>query len=69
MNIAFCLLVTTGQIILYMGTVTHSATFMIFGRFVFGLGGEALGVTLSILLVNWFKGNELSFSQVAALVQ
>lgn len=37
---------------------------MIFGRFVYGLGGEALSVTVGTLLVAWFKGNELSFSSV-----
>lgn len=64
MNIIFCVLVMLGQLLLYIGTSTNSIIWMISGRFVFGLGGEALGVTIGTLLVCWFKGKELSFSQV-----
>ncbi len=64
MNIVFCALVMLGQIFFYLGSAVNSASWMIFGRFVYGLGGEALSVTIGMLLVCWFQGNELSFSQV-----
>ena len=32
------------------------------GRFIFGLGGEAIGITANIILIKWFKGKELSFA-------
>ena len=34
----------------------------IFGRFVFGLGGENLSVTESTFIATWFKGKELSLA-------
>ena len=67
MNIMFCTLVMLGQVLLYIGVSANNPTWMIFGRFVFGLGGESLSVTIGILLVSWFKGKELSFSQVISM--
>lgn len=64
MNIVFCAFIMIGQMLLYIGATANNASWMIFGRFVFGLGGESLSVTIGILLVSWFKGKELSFSQV-----
>lgn len=37
---------------------------MIIGRFIFGLGGESLGISSSIISVVWFGGKELSFANV-----
>lgn len=38
---------------------------MIVGRFIFGIGGESINITISMIIVNWFKGSELSFAQVS----
>ena len=37
---------------------------MIAGRFVFGIGGESINITINMIIVSWFKGSELSFAQV-----
>lgn len=37
---------------------------MILGRFIFGLGGESLGIASSIIINKWFVGKELSFANV-----
>ena len=37
---------------------------MIFGRFIFGLGGESLFVTIAIYLKVWFLGAEIAFASV-----
>jgi len=42
---------------------------MILGRFIFGLGGESIGITCNVLLVNWFAGKELSLANVSARVR
>lgn len=38
------------------------------GRFMFGLGGESLGVASSIIINKWFVGKELSFANVNSLL-
>jgi hypothetical protein len=40
---------------------------MILGRFIFGLGGEAIGITANLILVKWFNGKELSFANSITL--
>jgi hypothetical protein len=35
---------------------------MVFGRFIFGLGGESIGITTNIIIYKWFGGKELSFA-------
>jgi len=37
---------------------------MILGRFIYGLGGESLGITSSVIVVVWFSGKDLSFTNV-----
>ena len=37
---------------------------MILGRFIYGLGGECLNITSSIIMIVWFGGKELSFASV-----
>jgi len=54
-----------GNFIAYLGTVVESVFFIFIGRLVAGFGGESLNVSMSSLLVVWFKGKELSFSQVS----
>jgi hypothetical protein len=40
---------------------------MVLGRLLFGLGGESLGITSSIVQIVWFSGNELSFASVSPI--
>ena len=35
---------------------------MMLGRFIFGLGGENMTVGRKMILLSWFKGQELSFA-------
>lgn len=49
---------------LYFGSSLGDLKYMILGRFVFGLGGESLGIATSIIINKWFVGKELSFANV-----
>ena len=35
---------------------------MIFGRLLFGLGGESLGISLNTMIIKWFKDSNLSLA-------
>lgn len=48
--------------IVYLGCHAGILKYMIFGRFLFGLGGESLGVTMQVIINKWFVGSELSFA-------
>ncbi|EGR34440.1 major facilitator superfamily protein, putative [Ichthyophthirius multifiliis] len=63
MTIIFLLFITIGQIIITCGINVKSLKIMILGRFIFGIGGESLGISINSLIVNWFQGNEVSFAQ------
>lgn len=66
--VIFACVVAIGQFIFAVST--HAAQgsegfgkfLMIFGRFIFGLGGENLAVTESAFIASWFKGKELSLA-------
>lgn len=53
--------------IVYIGLGSESPMTMLFGRFVYGLGGESLGLAINTLQILWFKGKELGLSQVTWL--
>jgi MFS family permease len=40
---------------------------MVFGRFLIGLGAEALGIAANIFILKWFQGKELSFANALNL--
>ncbi|EAR90770.2 MFS transporter (macronuclear) [Tetrahymena thermophila SB210] len=63
MTIVFVFFITLGQVIISMGMKFRSLELMIFGRFVFGIGGESVNICINTLIVNWFQGSELSFAQ------
>lgn len=52
---------------MYLGSLREELKLMVLGRFVFGLGGESIGITSSIILVKWFAGKELSFANALNL--
>jgi len=56
-----------GQLVFCAGVTLGNAYIAIFGRFFFGIGGESLNICMTTLIIKWFQGNELSFSQVFSL--
>jgi MFS family permease len=74
--IIFCGLVTVGQIVFSLGALVNTYWLMNVGRFIFGMGGESLGVAQNTYAVRWFHGRELnmvfglqlSFSRVGSTV-
>ena len=62
MTVVFTLFILLGQAIICVGSHQDSFHLMILGRFVFGIGGESLNITLSTLSIRWFEGDELSLS-------
>jgi MFS family permease len=55
----FVFLILLGQGIFTLGLVFKSWGIMLFGRVLFGLGGESLGVANGALLSEWFKGTNV----------
>ena len=55
-----CVLV--GQMIFAVGCSCKSIPVMLFGRIIFGLGGESLNTTQYAIIVQWFAMNELGFA-------
>ena len=72
--IIFCALIALGTAIVALSatlTFPHDSVYpfyiAIFGRFVFGLGGESLTVTQNTFVARWFSGAEVSFITTAAM--
>ena len=57
----FSLLILIGQIIVVIGLRNTNMIIMLIGRFIFGLGGENINTVQSIIIINWFNKNSLSF--------
>jgi len=58
----FTFIILVGQTLFMIGGYTKNYWFMILGRVIFGLGGECLGVSISTITTQWFKGKELNFA-------
>ncbi|KAH9106702.1 hypothetical protein AeMF1_017761 [Aphanomyces euteiches] len=58
----FASIITVGQIVFAIGCSTTQFNTMLFGRVIFGLGGESLGVAQSTLVASWFKNKELALA-------
>jgi nitrate/nitrite transporter NarK len=58
----FQLILTVGQLLFAMGAKSHSYEGMLFGRFIFGLGGDSMFVGMSAIVAQWFRGGEVSFA-------
>lgn len=67
MSLVFMFFIVLGQGTIILGTHLHDLYYMIFGRFLFGLGGESLGIASSIIINKWFVGQELSFANALNL--
>ncbi|KAG5461761.1 MAG: major facilitator superfamily domain-containing protein, partial [Olpidium bornovanus] len=62
MLVGFTLCVIVGQSMFAWGVSTRSFGLMVFGRLVFGLGGESLEVAQARVTTDWFRGRGLGFA-------
>jgi len=51
-----------GQLLFFYGNYSKNFTYLLFGRFIFGIGREVLGIATSTVEALWFRGKELSFA-------
>ena len=58
--ILFCSLILLGQILFCFGIQSKAYPLCVFGRFVFGLGGESLTVVQNTFVIRWFSGKYLA---------
>lgn len=56
----YAVFVVIGQLVFATGAYIDSFLLMVFGRFIFGVGGESLAVAQNNYAVVWFKGKELN---------
>eukprot|EP00939_MAST-03C_sp_MAST-3C-sp1_P004436 g4436.t1 len=61
-SIALSIVIMIGQILLTVGLMLESTTWMLIGRTFFGFGGEGLCVAQSAIIAHWFEGKELAFA-------
>lgn len=59
-SILYILVQTTGQIIFTMGALVNLYWVMIVGKFVYGIGDEAMLIPLNTYPVLWFKAEKLN---------
>ena len=50
-----------GQMFFALGCSVKSIEMMLFGRVLFGLGGEVINIAQNCIILKWFKKSELSF--------
>ena len=58
----FSILIILGMGITTVGAARSDFVLMLFGRFIFALGGDTIIITKSALIAKWFIGKELSFA-------
>lgn len=58
----FGLFVLIGNFIQTFACISKNMSVYIFGRFIFGVGAETLGVCGNTIVSRWFKGSELAFA-------
>ena len=61
MYMVFGICIMLGQFIFAMGCRTNSMNTMLFGRTIFGLGGECINICQSAMIIKWFYKSEMSF--------
>lgn len=59
-NLVFAFLITLGQLFFALGASLRLYPLSLFGRAVFGLGGECLNVSQFNTVLHWFPSNQLS---------
>lgn len=58
----FSLLLTIGQILIFLGGITTTFPLFLVGRVLFGIGSESLNVTQTTIIAHWFEGSGVSFA-------
>jgi MFS family permease len=56
------LCVCVGQLLFTIGVIENWVGMMMFGRLVFGIGGESIGVAQTRITTEWFRGRQLAFA-------
>lgn len=64
MTVILSCILAFGQVLQGLSISLKSVSLMVTGRFIFGLGGETLNITVMTILYRWFNGAELAFAQV-----
>jgi MFS family permease len=54
---------------MWVGMKTESVYSLMFGRLVYGLGGESVYIALGAVLAAWFRGKEISFANVHLTIE
>lgn len=62
------LILVIGQFLFATGYASSSIIVMLIGRSIFGLAGEIIGICQNVMIVKWFKPNELTFPFSIVLV-
>lgn len=62
MFLVFGISVLIGQLIFSIGCSIKNIPLMLFGRIIFGLGGESLNTTQYAIIVEWFAANQVAFA-------
>lgn len=62
MLLAFSAAILMGQLVFATGCSLSNFEMMLFGRVVFGIGGESLGVAQGTLVASWFENSELALA-------
>jgi len=60
MIIILTVILTAGQFLFAFAAATLNTNLMLLARFVYGIGGESVGVALLVLIGKWFRGKEMS---------
>ena len=60
MYVIFNMCIIFGQFMFVIGSQMKSITLMIFGRIVFGIGGESINICQTAMIVKWFYKNSIS---------
>ena len=58
----FSLLLTIGQLLIFLGGITTTFPLLLVGRVLFGIGSESLNVTQTTIIAHWFEGSGISFA-------
>ncbi|KAJ3201156.1 hypothetical protein HDU82_008315 [Entophlyctis luteolus] len=51
-----------GQMLVMVGVAMKSISMTLFGRLIFGIGGESVAVAAAVILARWFEGGDLVFA-------
>ena len=58
----FSLLLTIGQLLIFLGGISTTFSLLLVGRVLFGIGSESLNVTQTTIIAHWFEGSGISFA-------